>query len=195
MSDAPIPPPDDDRGDDRGDDREPVLVSACLLGRLCRYDGRTNTDEPLVAELEARGMRAVPCCPEEAGGLATPRPPAWIEGADAAAVVDGEARVVTDAGADVTEAFLAGARSALEAARRAGARRAFLKERSPSCGVAATHVDDRLVDGPGVTAELLARAGIEVSGVEGRRAASPPPPAGTPGSTAPGSRTRRDRSG
>lgn len=148
---------------------EPVLVSACLLGRRCRYDGRHNRDGVLEDELAREGRRAVPFCPEEAGGLGTPRPPAWLEGDGAEAVLDGDARVVTDAGADVTAGFLAGARGALETCRAHGITRAYLKERSPSCGVACTHVDDRVTPGPGVTAALLAREGVEVLGVEGRR--------------------------
>ncbi len=77
--------------------------------------------------------------------------------------------MVTDEGTDVTAAFLRGAKGALETCRAHGIRRAFLKERSPSCGVRHTHVAGELVDGPGVTAELLARRGVEVTGVEGRR--------------------------
>lgn len=153
----------------RSEPREPVLVSACLLGRTCRYDGRSNPDGPLRRELEREGLEAVPFCPEEHGGLGTPRPPAWIEREGAAAVADGASRVVTDAGDDVTAEFLAGARGALETCVQRGIRRAFLKERSPSCGVCATHVDDACVPGPGVTTELLARAGIAVTGIEGRR--------------------------
>ncbi len=148
---------------------EPVLVSACLIGCYCRYDGRTNQDRVLERELERQGLRAVPFCPEEHGRLGTPRPPAWIEERDAQAVLEGQARVVTDAGRDVSAAFLAGAEGALEACRAHGIRRAFLKERSPSCGVRQTHAGGRLVDGPGVTAALLARHGIEIAGVEGRR--------------------------
>jgi len=148
---------------------EPVLVSACLLGRHCRYDGRSNPDGPLQRELAARGREAVPFCPEEEGGLGTPRPPAWIEGGGASDVLDGRARVVTDAGADVTEAFLEGARRALALCRERGIRRAYLKERSPSCGVCRTHVDGELARGPGVTAALLERSGVRASGVEGRR--------------------------
>ena len=146
-----------------------VLVSACLLGKRCRYDGRENRDGVLERELAQRGLEALPFCPEEHGGLGTPRPPAWIERSDAGAVIDGEDRVVTDSGADVTEAFLQGARGALEACRAHGVSLAYLKERSPSCGVENTHVEDQLVEGPGVTAELLQRNGIEVRGVEGRR--------------------------
>jgi uncharacterized protein YbbK (DUF523 family) len=149
---------------------EPVLVSACLLGRACRWDGRHNADRVLEDELAREGLRAVPFCPEEAGGLGTPRPPSWIAGGEATDVLDGSARMVTDAGADVSAQFLAGARGALATCRAHDIARAFLKERSPSCGVTATHVDGRVVAGPGVTAALLARAGVEVRGVEGRRA-------------------------
>lgn len=155
--------------DHRADPREPVLVSACLLGTRCRYDGSSNPDRALERELAERGMRAVPFCPEEHGGLGTPRPPAWIESQGAAAVLDGQDRVVTDAGTDVTAGFVAGAQGALATCRAHGIARAFLKERSPSCGVCQTHAGHKLVDGRGVTAELLARNGIEVRGVEGRR--------------------------
>ena len=147
---------------------EPVLVSACLLGRACRYDGRHNQDGELERRLAAENATPVPFCPEEHGGLGTPRPPAWIQG-DAAAVIDGGGRVVTDAGRDVTAEFLAGARGALEACARHGIRRAFLKERSPSCGCTHTHANGELASGPGVTAELLRRSGVEVTGIEGRR--------------------------
>jgi uncharacterized protein YbbK (DUF523 family) len=148
---------------------EPVLVSACLLGRECRYDGRHNRDSELERELAARGMTAIPFCPEEHGGLGTPRPAAWIEKSGAGAVLDGRERVLTDAGVDVTKQFVAGANGALEACRLHGIRHAFLKERSPSCGVCHTHAGGRLVSGPGVAAELLARNGVRVEGVEGRR--------------------------
>jgi uncharacterized protein YbbK (DUF523 family) len=147
----------------------PVLVSACLLGCACRYDGRENRDRALERELEADGLRPIAFCPEEHGGLGTPRPPAWIESGGAEAVLDGKARVVADSGRDVTDEFRRGAEGALELCREHGITRAFLKERSPSCGVAATHVAGAAVPGPGVTAALLARAGIEVRGVEGRR--------------------------
>ena len=148
-----------------------VLVSACLVGCKCRYDGAHNHDRELEAELARRGEEAVPYCPEEAGGLATPRSPAWIESSGAGAVLDGRDRIVTESGEDVTAAFLRGAEGALAECREAGAKRAYLKERSPSCGVAETHVAGVPVPGPGITAELLARAGIEVIGVEGSRGA------------------------
>jgi uncharacterized protein YbbK (DUF523 family) len=146
-----------------------ALVSACLLGRACRYDGRHNRDAVLERELERRGLTAVPYCPEEEGGLGTPRPPAWIEATGAGAVLDGRERMLTDRGEDVTQQFLRGARGALETCRAHGITLALLKERSPSCGVCQTHAGGKLVQGPGVTAELLARNGIAVEGIEGRR--------------------------
>ncbi|MDP6410883.1 MAG: DUF523 domain-containing protein [Planctomycetota bacterium] len=148
-------------------ERETVLVSACLLGRPCRYDGRSRPDEPLARALEAEGVAVLGFCPEEEGGLPTPRPPASLTGEGAAAVLDGHGRVLTDGGADVTAAFVAGAEAALAACRAHLVRRAFLKERSPSCGVETTHVAGARVEGRGVTTELLARAGLCVEGVEG----------------------------
>jgi len=147
----------------------PVLVSACLLGRECRYDGSTNRDRALERELAAGGLRPVPFCPEEHGELGTPRPAAWMEREGAAGVLDGRDRVVDESGHDVTREFVRGARGALETCRVHGIRLAFLKERSPSCGVFRTHVAGKLGEGPGVTAELLARNGIEVRPIEGRR--------------------------
>ena len=119
-----------------------VLVSACLLGRACRYHGGDAKEEALESTLDEGGAEIVPFCPEEAGGLGTPRPPAQIHGGDGEAVLDGKARVVTEDGRDVTEAFLAGARAALEAARGEGCSTAYLKERSPSCGCALVHTGD-----------------------------------------------------
>ena len=141
----------------------PVLVSACLAGCACRYDGSDNNDDRL-AEL-LRGRRAVLVCPEEQGGLGTPRPPAEIVGGDGHDVLDGRARVVTASGEDVTEAYLEGARVALGKARQAGARTAVLKARSPSCGKGAVYdgsFEGRLSSGDGVTAALLQAHGIRV---------------------------------
>lgn len=141
----------------------PVLVSACLAGRACRFDASAGYDDD-VARLVAEG-RAVLVCPEVDGGLGTPRPPAEIRGGDGHDVLDGRARVVTEQGEDVTEQYLEGARRALLRARQMGATRAILKARSPSCGTGAIYdgsFSRALVTGDGVTAALLQRAGIEV---------------------------------
>lgn len=141
----------------------PVLVSACLAGRACRFDGSANSDD-VVGRLVASG-RAVLVCPEVDGGLGTPRPPAEIVGGDGADVLAGRARVVASSGRDVTDAYLEGARVAVAAARRTGARAAILKARSPSCGRGAIYdgsFSRATRTGDGVTAALLAANGIEV---------------------------------
>ncbi|MFF8773160.1 DUF523 domain-containing protein [Kitasatospora sp. NPDC015120] len=145
---------------------EKVLVSACLAGVPCRYDGRARTAR-VVEDLVAGG-RAVVVCPEGAGGLPTPRPAAEIVGGDGADVLDGRARVVDAAGTDCTEEFTAGARAALAAAEASGARRALLTARSPSCGCGQVYdgtFGGTLRPGDGVTAALLRRAGIAVDAV------------------------------
>jgi uncharacterized protein YbbK (DUF523 family) len=142
---------------------EPVLVSACLAGCACRYDGSDNGDDRLAGLL--RNGRAVLVCPEEQGGLGTPRPAAEIVGGDGHDVLDGRARVMTASGRDVTEAYLEGARTALAEAQRVGARTAMLKARSPSCGKGAIYDGSfgrRLSSGDGVTAALLQAHGIRV---------------------------------
>jgi uncharacterized protein YbbK (DUF523 family) len=130
-----------------------VVVSACLLGRRCRWDG-DHEDDPAVREA-VRGRDVLAACPEELAGLGTPRPPAELRGGDGEAVVAGSARVVTLGGDDRTEAFLAGARAAVRQALAAGAREAILKDRSPSCGPRTVHRDGEVRSGQGVFAFLL----------------------------------------
>jgi uncharacterized protein YbbK (DUF523 family) len=142
---------------------EPVLVSACLAGRACRYDGSDNADPRLKGALE--GRPAVLVCPEEEGGLGTPRPPAEIVGGDGADVLAGRAQVVTDEGRDVTDEYIRGAEIALGRAQRAGARIAVLKSKSPSCGRDCIYdgsFSHTTRGGDGVTAALLRANGIEV---------------------------------
>jgi len=139
------------------------LVSACLLGFATRYDA-SSRPHPHLIELAARG-RVVPICPEVAGGLPIPRPPAEIVGGDGGAVLNGQARVLTIDGADVTGAFITGAQIALETAQRFGIKTAIMQPRSPSCGQCQVYDGSfagRLVNGQGVTAALLARHGIQV---------------------------------
>jgi len=143
------------------------LVSACLLGVACRYDGQ-SCPAPELTDLATRG-EVVAICPEVAGGLPTPRLPAEIEGASAGldgyAVLDGRTRVVRNDGLDVTAEFMQGAEAALALARQLGVRRAILKSDSPSCGAGRIHegkFSGKLVPGDGVTTALLRRNGIEV---------------------------------
>ena len=141
-----------------------VLVSACLLGQPVRYDGRSSGHPDLLQLWQQQG-RVVPLCPEVAGGLPTPRPPAEIPGGQGGAVLDGEARVVTVQGEDVSAEFLAGARLALELVRRHGIRVAVLKSGSPSCGNRKVYdgtFSGSKIDGEGVTSALLRREGVQV---------------------------------
>ncbi|TYO75287.1 DUF523 domain-containing protein [Pseudomonas sp. CK-NBRI-02] len=141
-----------------------VLVSACLLGQPVRYDGRDSGHPDLLQRWQAEG-RVVPLCPEVVGGLPTPRPPAEIPGGQGAAVLDGQAQVVTVTGLDVSEAFLAGARQALALVREHGIRVAVLKAGSPSCGNRLTYdgtFSGVKVPGEGVTTALLRREGVLV---------------------------------
>ena len=132
---------------------EKVLISKCLAGFNCRYDGGNN----LVAEIRQllEDGLAVTACPEQLGGLPTPRIPSER-------VVS---RVVNREGADVTAEFAAGAEAALRIARENGCRTAILKSRSPSCGKGCIYnglFTGELVPGNGVTADLLLQHGIEV---------------------------------
>lgn len=133
--------------------RDMVLVSACLAGDACRYDGGAAA-HPAVLELVRQG-RAVPVCPEVLGGLPTPREPVEISAG----------RLLTRSSADVTEAFHAGARKCLDLALAAGCREAILKARSPSCGCGSVYdgtFSGALVSGDGVFAALVKARGILV---------------------------------
>lgn len=143
--------------------QDPVLVSACLAGRACAFDGSARARDTVLRLVDAG--RAVLACPEEEGGLGTPRPPAEIVGGTGDDVLDGRARVLSIGGQDVTDAYLEGARIAVDRARRLGCRIAILKARSPSCGIGAVYdgtFAKRLVAGDGVTAAALKRAGVDV---------------------------------
>lgn len=141
---------------------KPVVkaISACLLGLPCRYDGQVLPRESRYEPRE--GERLLPVCPEQLGGLPTPRPPAVLVGGAGGAVLEGGARVVARDGRDVTEAFLRGAECTLALCRILGADRAILKSRSPSCGVGRSSGAEGAIPGDGVTAALLRREGIEV---------------------------------
>ena len=134
---------------------EPILVSACLVGEPCRYDGRSKPCET-VQKLAERYL-LVPVCPECLGGLPIPREPSEIVGD----------RVLNRNGVDVTDRYRSGAEKALIIARANGCRIAVLKEKSPSCGKGTVHngkFDGGLVPGNGVTAALLEANGVRVVG-------------------------------
>ncbi len=142
---------------------QPVIVSACLLGIRSRYDGTDSLSEEVITSL--KGAFIIPVCPEQLGGLPTPRPRADIIDADGLAVIEGRARVVDEKGVDITDSFLKGAEEVLKIAGITGARLAIFKEKSPSCGVNAISRDGNVAAGRGVTAALLQKEGLEVKGI------------------------------
>ena len=136
-----------------------IIVSACLAGYRCRYDGKVNPD-PQIVDLAKNG-KAFPVCPEMMGGLPCPRVPAER-------TADGRHVVMRD-GTDVTEAFMRGASETLRIAELYGCDRAILKARSPSCGKGTVYdgtFSGTLKTGNGVTAELLMQHGVAVESKE-----------------------------
>ena len=132
---------------------EKILISACLVGENCKYNGGNNLNPKIEKLLDKYEL--IPFCPEEEGGLPTPRHPSEIKGD----------RVIMDNGKDVTDNFDQGARKALMLCGFLKIKIAILKERSPSCGVHQIHdgsFSNKLIDGMGMTARLLKEKGIKV---------------------------------
>lgn len=135
----------------RQDERPIYLVSSCLVGLNCRYDGAAKPSA--ICRSALAGAVWIPVCPEQLGGLPTPREPAELVGGQGEEVLAGQARVVTRKGEDVTAQFIGGARQVLRIAAAQGVAGAFLKKGSPSCGGGEVL---------GVTAALLRSKGIPV---------------------------------
>lgn len=134
-------------------EKKNILVSACLLGTPCRYDGASKPNAKVIALSEKYNL--IPVCPEVAGGLPTPRTPSEIVGE----------RVLMRDGRDVTENYRRGAEIALKKARENSCDVAILKARSPSCGKGQVYdgtFSGTLTSGDGITAKLLSDAGITV---------------------------------
>ncbi len=130
-----------------------ILVSACLIGMVCRYDGMSKADEKVIRYIQDKWW--LPVCPEQMGGLPTPRDRAEIVGD----------HIFSLSGEDVTEAFEKGARETLKLAKMACATEAVLKSLSPSCGCGMIYdgtFSGRLRPGSGKTAQLLMENGIRV---------------------------------
>lgn len=133
------------------------LVSACLAGIDCRYNGKNNENEKVVQIVKSG--RAILVCPEQLGGLNTPRLPSEI------VIVNGEIKVISTDGEDVTSEFLKGAEQTLKIAKMMNIKKAILKSRSPSCGYGKIYdgsFSKNLIDGNGITTELLERNGIKI---------------------------------
>lgn len=141
-----------------------ILVSACLCGVNCKYNGGNNLDER-VLKLFREG-KAIPICPEQLGGQSTPRAPHEIVGGTGADVLAGAAKVLgPDGDDDVTGEFIKGAEETLMIAKECDAKIAILKARSPSCGYGTIYdgtFSGTRIKGNGVTAELLERNGLKI---------------------------------
>ncbi|MGV8983746.1 DUF523 domain-containing protein [Clostridium sp.] len=140
-----------------------IIVSACLCGINCKYDGGNNIDARVLKLLKEG--KAIPVCPEQLGGQQTPRAPHEIVNGNGLDVLNGKARIMGPEDDDVTSEFIRGAYETLKIVQTVGASMAILKARSPSCGV--SKIYDGTFSGTkrcgnGVTAELLLSSGIKV---------------------------------
>ena len=132
-----------------------IIVSACLLGENCKYNGGNNKCDDVIALAEK--FEIIPVCPECFGGLPIPRVPSEIK----------DGRVHSKTGEDLTEAFLSGAEQTLYIAKEANAPCAVLKENSPSCGFGKIYdgtFSGNKIDGNGITAQLLYDNEIQIFG-------------------------------
>ena len=133
--------------------KEKILVSACLLGVNCKYNGGNNYDKKIDEFL--KDYDCIPICPEIFGGLPTPRSASEIK----------NNRVINKEGKDVTENFLRGAEETLKLAKKYNIKKALLKAKSPSCGNGLIYdgtFTNQLIDGDGITTKILKENGIEI---------------------------------
>ena len=135
-----------------------ILISACLLGVACRYDGLSKPLDREIIEKLRQQYHLIPICPEIMGGLPTPRIPSEISS---------DGKVLRKDGEDVTENYIRGAKEALRLAEIFQCDTALLKEKSPSCGAGKIYdgsFSKTLTDGNGITSELLQKNGIRIVG-------------------------------
>ena len=140
-----------------------ILISACLLGYNCKYNGGNNLNPTLVELL--KNHEIFPICPEQLGGLPTPRTPCEIKDSTGKNVLLGKGKVISKEGEDFTRYFVQGAKKTLAQAIDNDIKTAILKSKSPSCGVNMIYdgsFSGRLLPGAGVTTDLLRQAGVKV---------------------------------
>lgn len=140
-----------------------ILVSACLAGLNSKYNGKSNYNEYI--EKLVREGKAIMVCPEQMGGLPTPRDSCEIVCGDGGDVLSGKSNIMDSKGENQTEKFIKGAEETLKVGRLYNIKKAILKSKSPSCGVGKIYdgtFSGKLIEGNGVTAELLIKNGFEV---------------------------------
>ena len=141
-----------------------IICSACLLGVKCAWDGKSRYKNEKVIRL-LKEMTIIPICPEQLGGLPTPRIPQEIQGCSGEKVLEGKGKVKNKNGKDITKQFISGAKEALKIAKIFGAKEFIAKQKSPSCGCGRTYdgsFSGKLINGDGVTTALLKKNGIRV---------------------------------
>jgi len=141
-----------------------IVISSCLIGKKCRYNGSDSLDVRLIEELDDY----IDVCPELLGGFGTPRPPCEIVEGGAKDVLEGRGKVADINGRNITQDMVKGAMLALELCKRNGVKKAYLKKNSPTCGCGEIYdgsFSGTLKDGNGIFAELLMMSGIEVRAV------------------------------
>ncbi len=139
------------------------LISACLLGVKCRWDGTDNTNDKALGLLKKEVL--IPVCPEQLGGLPTPRLCQEIQGGAGKEVLEKRAKVVNENGVDVTDQFVKGAEETLKIARLYQVKEFIGKSHSPSCSCSKIYdgtFSGKSINGRGITAELLMRNGIKI---------------------------------
>lgn len=137
------------------------MVSACLLGLATRYDGKSKLNEKVLKLCQEN--ICVPFCPEQLGGLSTPRPPCFFIGGDGNAVIDGVAKIVEkESRLDRTDNFIRGAKESLRIANIVRPHGIILKDGSPSCGVNRVDIEGEKQKGCGVTCALFKRKGYRI---------------------------------
>jgi len=141
-----------------------ALISSCLLGINSRYNGSNCLTKYLNVYMEKYDL--IPVCPEQMGGLSTPRLKSEINKGNGFDVLEGKARVFTENGDDITENFINGAKEVLKICNTLGINIAFFKEKSPSCGVSKIYNNGKICNGCGVTTALLLKNNIKVFGIE-----------------------------
>lgn len=150
------------------DEQKKILVSACLLGICCRYDGRSKPSQEVLAQIGFKN-NFIPICPEQWGGLSTPRVPCEIVGGDGADVWRMHAKVCDCQGQDYSSAYRKGAEEVLRIAKVFQATEAWLMSKSPSCGCGQIYdgsFSGRLHNGDGVCTALLKQHGLAVRSIK-----------------------------
>ena len=145
--------------------KSPIIVSACLLGFECRYDLKKSSG---IKFKIPKGAVLIPLCPEQLGGLPTPRSKSMFLGGDGECVIKGLAKVVNEDGADVTDNFIKGADAAKRISCITRACSAILKDKSPSCGTHIVMISDEFKKGLGVTSSILNGMGLCIVNEYGR---------------------------